>query len=94
MTSTEGPLSGLSVVATGTLEGFTRDGAKEAIIAAGGKAAGSVSKKTDFVAAGPGAGSKLTKAEELGIPILDADGFRLLLEGGPSAVEHLRAEAE
>lgn len=94
MTSTEGPLSGLSVVATGTLEGFTRDGAKEAIIAAGGKAAGSVSKKTDFVAAGPGAGSKLTKAEELGIPILDADGFRLLLEGGPSAVENLRAEAE
>ncbi|PPF37514.1 NAD-dependent DNA ligase LigA [Pseudoclavibacter sp. AY1H1] len=93
-TSTEGPLSGLSVVATGTLEGFTRDGAKEAIIAAGGKAAGSVSKKTDFVAAGPGAGSKLTKAEELGIPILDADGFRLLLEGGPSAVEHLRAVAE
>ncbi|PPG30499.1 NAD-dependent DNA ligase LigA [Pseudoclavibacter sp. RFBB5] len=94
MTSADGPLSGLSVVATGTLEGFTRDGAKEAIIAAGGKAAGSVSKKTDFVAAGPGAGSKLTKAEELGIPILDADGFRLLLEGGPSAVEHLRAEAE
>ena len=94
MTSTEGPLSGLSVVATGTLEGFTRDGAKEAIIAAGGKAAGSVSKKTDFVAAGPGAGSKLTKAEELGIPILDADGFRLLLEGGSSAVEHLGAEAE
>ncbi|VXB47870.1 NAD-dependent DNA ligase LigA [Pseudoclavibacter sp. 8L] len=93
-TSTEGPLSGLSVVATGTLEGFTRDGAKEAIIAAGGKAAGSVSKKTDFVAAGPGAGSKLTKAEELGIPILDADGFRLLLEGGPSAVEHLRVDAE
>lgn len=93
-TSPEGPLSGLSVVATGTLEGFTRDGAKEAIIAAGGKAAGSVSKKTDFVAAGPGAGSKLTKAEELGIPILDADGFRLLLEGGPSAVEHLRVDAE
>ncbi|PPF46144.1 NAD-dependent DNA ligase LigA [Pseudoclavibacter sp. AY1F1] len=92
--STEGPLSGLSIVATGTLEGFTRDGAKEAIIAAGGKAAGSVSKKTDFVAAGPGAGSKLTKAEELGIPILDADGFRLLIEGGPGAVEHLRADEE
>ncbi|MGO1545231.1 MAG: NAD-dependent DNA ligase LigA [Gulosibacter sp.] len=85
----EGPLTGLTVVATGSLEGFTREGAKEAIIAAGGKAAGSVSKKTDFVAAGPGAGSKLTKAEELGIPVLDADGFRLLLEGGPAAVADL-----
>ncbi|KAB1642677.1 NAD-dependent DNA ligase LigA [Gulosibacter chungangensis] len=84
-----GPLTGLTVVATGTLEGFTREGAKEAIIAAGGKAAGSVSKKTDFVAAGPGAGSKLTKAEELGIPVLDADGFRALLEGGPDAVAGL-----
>lgn len=85
----EGPLTGLTVVATGTLDGFTREGAKEAIIAAGGKAAGSVSKKTDFVAAGPGAGSKLTKAEELGIPVLDADGFRALLEGGPDAVAAL-----
>lgn len=85
----EGPLTGLTVVATGALDGFTREGAKEAIIAAGGKAASSVSKKTDFVAAGPGAGSKLTKAEELGIPVLDADGFRALLEGGPDAVAHL-----
>lgn len=85
----EGPLTGLTVVATGTLEGFTREGAKEAIITAGGKAASSVSKKTDFVAAGPGAGSKLAKAEELGVPVLDADGFRLLLEGGPDAVAHL-----
>ncbi|NLT25562.1 MAG: NAD-dependent DNA ligase LigA [Microbacteriaceae bacterium] len=83
---TEGPLTGLTVVATGTLDGFTREGAKEAIIAAGGKAGSSVSKKTDYVAAGPGAGSKLAKAEELGIPVLDADGFRLLLEGGPDAV--------
>ncbi|SJM52033.1 NAD-dependent DNA ligase LigA [Gulosibacter sp. 10] len=90
----EGPLSGLTVVATGTLEGFTREGAKEAIIAAGGKAAGSVSKKTDFVAAGPGAGSKLSKAEDLGIPVLDADGFRLLLEGGPEAVAHLAGEED
>jgi DNA ligase (NAD+) len=90
----EGPLTGLTVVATGTLEGFTREGAKEAIIAAGGKAAGSVSKKTDFVAAGPGAGSKLTKAEELGIPVLDADGFRLLLDGGPDAVAGLAADAD
>lgn len=84
-----GPLAGLTVVATGTLEGFTREGAKEAIIAAGGKAGSSVSKRTDYVAAGPGAGSKLAKAEELGIPVLDADGFRLLLEGGPEAVAPL-----
>jgi DNA ligase (NAD+) len=82
-----GPLAGLTVVATGTLEGFTREGAQEAIIAAGGKAASSVSKKTDYVAAGPGAGSKLTKAEELGIPILDADRFRLLLTAGPAALK-------
>ncbi|WP_431277011.1 NAD-dependent DNA ligase LigA [Leifsonia poae] len=76
-----GVLAGLTVVATGSLEGFSREGAQEAIIAAGGKAASSVSKNTDFVAAGPGAGSKLGKAEELGIPIIDADGFRRLLEG-------------
>lgn len=88
----EGPLTGLTVVATGSLEGFSREGANEAIIAAGGKAGSSVSKKTDFVAAGPGAGSKLAKAEQLGIPVLDADGFRLLLEGGPDAVSHLLGE--
>lgn len=82
----DGPCSGLTIVATGSLEGFTRDGAQEAIIAAGGKPASSVSKKTDFVAAGPGAGSKLTKAEELGIPVLDAVGFKKLLTEGPSAV--------
>lgn len=81
----EGTLAGVTVVATGSLEGFTREGALEAIIAAGGKAASSVSKKTHFVAAGPGAGSKLGKAEELGIRILDADQFRLLLAEGPSA---------
>ena len=83
---TGGVLAGLTVVATGSLEGFTRDGAKEAIIAAGGKAASSVSKKTDYVAAGPGAGSKLTRAEELGIPILDADQFRTLVTDGPDAL--------
>ena len=82
----DGPCSGLTIVATGSLEGFTREGAQEAIIAAGGKPASSVSKKTDYVAAGPGAGSKLTKAEELGIPVLDAAGFKRLLEGGPPAV--------
>ncbi|MCU1437722.1 MAG: ligA [Naasia sp.] len=81
-----GILSGITVVPTGALEGFSREGAVEAILAAGGKAGNSVSKKTDFVAAGPGAGSKLTKAEELGVPILDADGFRKLLEEGPDAV--------
>ncbi|WGD38612.1 NAD-dependent DNA ligase LigA [Lysinibacter sp. HNR] len=82
-----GVLSGLTVVATGTLEGFTRDGAKEAIIAAGGKAASSVSKKTDYVAAGPGAGSKLARAEELGIPVLNAAQFAILVSEGPSALE-------
>jgi DNA ligase (NAD+) len=83
----DGPLAGLTVVATGSLEGFTREGALEAIIAAGGKAASSVSKKTDFVAAGPGAGSKLGKAEELGVRIIDAAQFALLLKEGPSALD-------
>ncbi len=81
-----GVLAGITVVATGTLEGYTREGAQEAIIAAGGKAASSVSKKTDFVAAGPGAGSKLAKAEALGIRILDAAQFRILVEQGPEAL--------
>jgi DNA ligase (NAD+) len=83
----DGPLAGLTVVATGSLEGFSREGAIEAIIAAGGKAASSVSKKTDYVAAGPGAGSKLGKAEELGLRIIDAEQFARLLEGGPAALD-------
>ncbi len=82
-----GPLAGLTVVVTGSLEGFSRDGAKEAIIAAGGKASGSVSKKTDYVVVGEGAGSKEAKARELGLPILDEAGFVRLLEGGPAALE-------
>lgn len=82
-----GVLEGVTVVATGSLEGFSREGAQEAIIAAGGKAASSVSKKTDFVAAGPGAGSKLTRAEELGIRIIDAAQFRLLVTEGPAALD-------
>ncbi|UFU04661.1 NAD-dependent DNA ligase LigA [Ruania suaedae] len=82
----EGPLTGLTVVVTGSMEHFSRDGAKEAIIAAGGKAAGSVSKKTDYVVVGPGAGSKETKARDLGLTILDEAGFQALLEGGPDAV--------
>ncbi|GAA3869117.1 NAD-dependent DNA ligase LigA [Leifsonia kafniensis] len=81
-----GVLAGLTVVATGSLEGFTREGAQEAIIAAGGKSASSVSKNTDFVAAGPGAGSKLAKAEQLGVRVLDADGFRILLAAGPAGL--------
>lgn len=81
-----GVLDGLTVVATGSLEGYTREGALEAIRQAGGKAASSVSKKTDYVAAGPGAGSKLTKAEELGLRILDAAEFHTLVTEGPDAL--------
>jgi DNA ligase (NAD+) len=77
--SESGPLAGKMVVVTGSIEGFTREEAEEAIRAAGGKPGGSVSKKTDYVVAGPGAGSKLAKAQELGIPILDGAGFQKLL---------------
>ena len=82
-----GVLNGLTVVATGSLDGYTREGAQEAIIQAGGKAASSVSKKTDFVAAGPGAGSKLAKAEALGLRIIDAAQFHLLVTQGPTALD-------
>ncbi len=76
-----GVLAGRTLVVTGTIEGFSREEAEEAIRSAGGKAAGSVSKKTDYVVAGPGAGSKLAKAQGLGVPVLDGDGFRRLLAG-------------
>ena len=79
--SAAGPLAGKSVVVTGTIEGFSREEAEQAVRDAGGKPAGSVSKKTDYVVAGPGAGTKLAKAEELGIPTLDAEEFRKLLAG-------------
>ncbi|MFY2858703.1 NAD-dependent DNA ligase LigA [Mycobacterium sp. THU-M104] len=82
-TSVARTCEGLTIVVTGSLTGFSRDGAKEAIVARGGKAAGSVSKKTDFVVAGDSPGSKYDKAVELGVPILDEDGFRRLLEQGP-----------
>jgi DNA ligase (NAD+) len=73
----------MSIVVTGTVEGFTREEAEEAIKARGGKSPGSVSKKTTAVVVGVEPGqAKLTKAEELGIPILDATGFRHLLEAG------------
>ena len=64
-----GPLEGMTVVVTGSLEGFSREAAEEAIRAAGGKPASSVSKKTHYLVAGPGAGSKLAKASELGVPV-------------------------
>jgi DNA ligase (NAD+) len=76
-----GPLEGRTLVVTGTLEGYKREEAEEAIRAAGGKVAGSVSKKTDYVVAGENAGSKLAKAQEFGVPILDEAGFRRLLAG-------------
>lgn len=79
-------LSGLTIVATGSLEGFTRDSVTEAITSRGGKASSSVSAKTDFVVAGSNAGSKLTKAEELGLRILDEEEFVTLLEKGPEAL--------
>jgi DNA ligase (NAD+) len=78
-----GPLEGLTIVVTGSLEGYSRESAEEAIRAAGGKPAGSISKKTDYLVAGPGAGSKLAKATELGVPVLDEEGFRRLLAGEP-----------
>jgi DNA ligase (NAD+) len=77
----EGPLAGKTLVVTGTLPGFSRSEAEEAIRAAGGHAASSVSAKTDYLVAGDKAGSKLAKAESLGVPVLDEDGFRALLDG-------------
>lgn len=85
-TSISRTLEGLSVVVTGSLEGFSRDSAKEAIISRGGKAAGSVSKNTDFVVVGANAGSKADKAEQLHIPVLDEEGFVRLLSEGPAGL--------
>ncbi|MGV0605693.1 NAD-dependent DNA ligase LigA [Mycolicibacterium sp. XJ1904] len=82
----ERTLEGLSIVVTGSLAGYSRDEAKEAIVARGGKAAGSVSKKTAYVVAGDSPGSKYDKAVELGVPILDEDGFARLLQNGPDGV--------
>ncbi|MDN6567114.1 MAG: NAD-dependent DNA ligase LigA, partial [Actinomyces sp.] len=80
-------LAGLTIVVSGAMPDFDREGAKEAIVARGGKASGSVSKKTSLVVAGPGAGSKAGKAEALGIPVIDETQFRALLDGGPAAVD-------
>ena len=79
------PLEGLTVVVTGTLENFTRDGAKEALQRQGAKVTGSVSKKTSFVVVGDNPGSKYDKAMQLKVPVLNEDGFGVLLEQGPEA---------
>ncbi|WP_134738446.1 NAD-dependent DNA ligase LigA [Nocardioides sp. 503] len=83
--SVDRTLEGLSIVVTGSLVDFSRDSAKEAILSRGGKASGSVSKKTDYVVVGDNAGSKADKAEQLKVPILDEDGFKQLLAEGPPA---------
>jgi DNA ligase (NAD+) len=77
-----GRLAGKTLVVTGTLPGYSRQEAEEAIRTAGGHAASSVSKQTDFLVAGDKAGSKLARAEKLGVPVLDEEGFRRLLEDG------------
>ena len=84
--SVQRTLEGLTIVATGSLSGFTRDSVKEAIIGRGGKAAGSVSKNTDYVVVGENAGSKADKAEALGVRMLDEEEFERLLESGPGAL--------
>ncbi|WP_410820638.1 NAD-dependent DNA ligase LigA [Micromonospora sp. 050-3] len=79
------PLEGMTVVVTGTLAGYSRDQAAEAVQSRGGKVSGSVSKKTSFVVVGDNPGSKADKAASLKVPVLDEDGFRLLLDAGPDA---------
>ncbi|MEU1629723.1 NAD-dependent DNA ligase LigA [Streptomyces sp. NPDC020096] len=79
------PLEGLIVVVTGTLQAYTRDGAKEALVSRGAKVTGSVSKKTGFVVVGDNPGSKYDKAVQLKVPILDEAGFAVLLEQGADA---------
>lgn len=81
-------LEGITVVVTGTLEGYSRDSAKEAIVSRGGRASGSVSKKTNYVVVGENAGSKEQKARDLGLRILSEDEFTRLLEQGPEGVEN------
>ncbi|MFG3494706.1 NAD-dependent DNA ligase LigA [Streptomyces sp. NPDC047928] len=88
------PLEGLTVVVTGTLQEFTRDGAKEALQSRGAKVTGSVSKKTSFVVVGDNPGSKYDKAMQLKVPVLDEEGFTVLLEQGPDAAREAAVPVE
>ncbi|MFJ3208379.1 NAD-dependent DNA ligase LigA [Streptomyces flaveolus] len=88
------PLEGLTVVVTGTLENYTRDGAKDALQSRGAKVTGSVSKKTSFVVVGDNPGSKYDKAMQLKVPVLNEDGFTVLLEEGPEAATGVALSAE
>jgi DNA ligase (NAD+) len=88
------PLEGLSVVVTGTLAAFSRDQATEAVTSRGGKVTGSVSKKTHFVVVGDNPGSKYDKAMSLKVPVLDEDGFRVLLSDGPDAAREMALSSE
>ncbi|MFJ4898720.1 NAD-dependent DNA ligase LigA [Streptomyces sp. NPDC088727] len=87
------PLEGLTVVVTGTLDSHTRDGAKEALQSRGAKVTGSVSKKTSFVVVGDNPGSKYDKAMQLKVPVLDEDGFAVLLADGPDAAREAAVPA-
>ncbi|WP_369809036.1 NAD-dependent DNA ligase LigA [Nocardia sp. NRRL S-836] len=87
-------LEGLSIVVTGSLTDFSRDSAKEAVLARGGKAVGSVSKKTSFVVVGDSPGSKYDKAVSLKVPVLDEAGFRVLLDSGPDAAREVALNPE
>jgi DNA ligase (NAD+) len=84
-------LEGLSIVVTGSLDGFSRDDATEAITLRGGRAAGSVSRKTAFVVIGHEPGSKYDKAVALNVPVLDENGFRILLDEGADAARAVAA---
>ncbi|ANH93551.1 MULTISPECIES: NAD-dependent DNA ligase LigA [unclassified Streptomyces] len=88
------PLEGLTVVVTGTLEHFTRDGAKDALQSRGAKVTGSVSKKTSFVVVGDNPGSKYDKAMQAKVPVLNEEGFGILLEQGPEAAAEVALPTE
>jgi DNA ligase (NAD+) len=92
--SSAGPLAGVTVVITGTLNGMTRDEAAGAIGRQGGKVTGSVSKKTDFLVAGDSPGSKYDKALALGVPVLDETGLGVLLDQGPAAAHDAAGSPE